>query len=112
MIVMKEVKKREMVKGTLPVNSLSRGITPIVASVLQSKAQHLIFVTKGLFTCFVKLTIMMELLVTVLRGLGGASSIFFPLCTQLIWKGNTFYGLADITLVVVMSVDDWICIDE
>ena len=45
MIVMKEV-KREMVKGTLPVDSLSRGITPIVASVLQSKAQHLLFVTK------------------------------------------------------------------
>ena len=42
---------------------------------------------------------MMELLVTVLRGLGGASSIFFPLCTQLIWKGNTFYGLVVITLV-------------
>ena len=88
-IVMKEVKEREMVKGTLPVNSLSRGITPIVASVLQSKAQHLVF-TKGLFTCFVRLTIMMELLVTVLRGLGGASSIFFPLCTQLIWKEVCF----------------------
>ena len=33
-IVMKEVKEREMVKGTLPVDSLSRGVTPIVASVL------------------------------------------------------------------------------
>ena len=31
---MKEVKEREMVKGTLPVDSLSRGVTPIVASVL------------------------------------------------------------------------------
>ena len=39
---------------------------------------------------------MMELLVTVLRGLGGASSIFFPLCTQLIWK-----GMVDITFVVL-----------
>ena len=34
---------------------------------------------------------MMELLVTVLRGFGGASSILFPLWTQLICKGVVRY---------------------
>ena len=42
---------------------------------------------------------MIELLVTVLRGLGGASSIFFPLCTQLICKENVIYDSATIMMI-------------
>ena len=39
-------------KGTLPVDSLSRGVTPIVASVLQNKSQHLFFSHSRTFHLF------------------------------------------------------------
>lgn len=64
---------------------------------------------KGCVTCFVRLTIMMELLVTVLRGLGGASSIFFPLCTQLIWKGYCFRVWLLWLWWRCLQTNDWVC---
>ena len=107
---------REMVKGELPVDSFSRGIAPIVASVLQNKAQHLVS-QKNFWP--------------VLWGWRSWWSCWWPFCEGWgerprsssrcapSWSGRVIrFTVWSLSLwwrsvsVMVMSVDDWICIDE